>query len=61
MVHDINIALSYADQLYFLKEGALIKNGVPEKIVDAILLKSVFNIDTQIMAHPSTGKPIIIL
>ncbi len=61
VVHDINIALSYADQLYFLKEGALIKNGVPEKIVDAILLKSVFNIDTQIMAHPSTGKPIIIL
>lgn len=60
VVHDINIALSYADQLYFLKQGALIKNGVPEKIVDAILLKNVFNIDTQLMAHPLTGKPVVI-
>lgn len=60
VVHDINIAIGYADQIFFLKEGALIKNGAPEKIVDAILLKEVFNIDTQIITHPSTNKPIVI-
>ena len=60
VVHDINIALRYADQLSFLKEGAIIKNGAPAKIVDAILIKEVFNVDAQIMAHPSTGKPVII-
>jgi len=60
VVHDINIALRYADQLFFLKEGALIKNGAPEKIVDAILIKEVFNIDTQLMLHPSTGKPVVL-
>jgi len=60
VVHDINIALRYADQLFFLKEGALIENGVPEKIVNAILLKNVFNIDTQVIVHPSTGKPVVI-
>jgi len=60
VVHDINIALRYANQLSFLKEGAIIKNGAPAKIVDAILIKEVFNIDTQIMAHPSTGKPIVL-
>ena len=60
VVHDINIALRYANQLSFLKEGAIIKNGAPAKIVDAILIKEVFNIDTQIMAHPSSGKPVII-
>jgi len=60
VVHDINIALKYADQLFFLKEGALIENGVPEKIVNAILLKNVFNIDTQVIVHPSTGKPVVI-
>jgi len=60
VVHDINIALRYADQLSFLKEGTIIKNGAPAKIVDAILIKEVFNVDAQIMAHPSTGKPVII-
>ena len=60
VVHDINIALRYADQLFFLKEGALIKNGAPEKIVDAILIKEVFNIDTQLMLHPSNGKPVVL-
>jgi iron complex transport system ATP-binding protein len=60
VVHDINIALRYADQLFFLKDGALIKNGAPEKIVDAILIKEVFNIDTQLMLHPSTGKPVVL-
>jgi len=60
VVHDINIALRYADQLSFLKEGAIIKNGAPAKIVDAILIKEVFNVDTQIMAHPSSGKPIVL-
>jgi len=60
VVHDINIALRYANQLSFLKEGAIIKNGVPAKIVDAILIKEVFNVDTQIMAHPLSGKPIVL-
>jgi len=60
VVHDINIALRYANQLSFLKEGAIIKNGVPAKIVDAILIKEVFNVDTQVMAHPSSGKPIVL-
>jgi len=60
VVHDINIALRYADQLFFLKDGALIKNGAPEKIMDAILIKEVFNIDTQLMLHPSTGKPVVL-
>ncbi len=60
VVHDINIAMRYADELFFLKEGELIKNGAPEKIVDAILIKEVFNVDTQIITHPSSRKPIVI-
>jgi iron complex transport system ATP-binding protein len=60
VVHDINIALRYANQLSFLKEGAIIKNGAPAKIVDAILIKEVFNVNTQVIVHPSSGKPIVL-
>ena len=60
VVHDINIALRYANQLSFLKEGAIIKNGAPAKIVDAILIKEVFNVNTQVIVHPLSGKPIVL-
>ena len=60
VVHDINIALRYANQLSFLKEGAIIKNGAPAKIVDAILIKEVFNVNTQVIVHPSSGIPIVL-
>jgi iron complex transport system ATP-binding protein len=60
VVHDINIALRYAEQLYILKEGALVINDVPEKIVEGTLLNNVFNINTQIIFHPTTGKPIVV-
>ncbi len=61
VVHDLNIALRYADHLSFFKEGRIIKNGSPSSIVDVPLIKQVFNIDTQIITHPSTSKPIVLL
>lgn len=60
VVHDINIAIRYADELIFFKEGTIVKNGAPLKMVDAALIKEVFNIQTQVIAHPSTAKPIIV-
>ena len=60
VVHDINIAIRYADELIFFKEGTIVKNGAPLKMVDASLIKEVFNIQTQVIAHPSTAKPIIV-
>ena len=41
VVHDINIAIRYADELIFFKEGAIVKNGAPLKMVDASLIKEV--------------------
>jgi ABC-type cobalamin/Fe3+-siderophores transport system ATPase subunit len=37
-----------------------VAQGVPETIVQPALLKQVFDIDTSIVNHPQTGKPIII-
>lgn len=60
VVHDINIAIRFAQQLYFFVNGKIVAQGVPENIVQPALLKKVFDIDTNIMNHPQTGKPIII-
>lgn len=60
VVHDMNIAIRYAQQLYCFLNGKIVAQGLPETIVEPALLKQVFNLDTSIVNHPQTGKPIII-
>jgi iron complex transport system ATP-binding protein len=61
VVHDINIAMRYAQQLYFFLEGNIVAKGQPESIVTPALLKQVFNIESSLVNHPQTGKPVILL
>jgi iron complex transport system ATP-binding protein len=59
VLHDINLAIQYADQLLFMKEGRLVKKGKPADIITAELVKEVFNIPVVIVEHPLLGKPLI--
>ena len=60
VMHDINLAAHYADNLFFLKEGALIVHGKPKDILSAEMIEKVFNIKTTVIENPVTGKPLII-
>jgi iron complex transport system ATP-binding protein len=60
VLHDINLAAQYADQLFFLKEGQLVSHGSPADILTSGLIKDVFNVETTILDNPVTGKPLII-
>ena len=48
ILHDLNQAMSYADQLYILKNGKLEKSGAPEKILDKNTIEDVWGIRTEI-------------
>ncbi len=60
VLHDINIAIQFADKLFFLKEGALVAKGKPIEIINADLIKTVFDVDISIIENPTTGKPMVI-
>jgi heme transport system ATP-binding protein len=60
VMHDINLAAHYADNLFFLKEGKLIVHGKPKDILSAAMIEKVFNIKTTVIENPVTGKPLII-
>jgi len=60
VMHDINLAAHYADNLFFLKEGELIVHGKPKDILSAAMIEKVFNIKTTVIENPVTGKPLII-
>ena len=60
VMHDINIAAHYADNLFFLREGELIVHGRPKDILTENIIEQVFNIKTTVIENPITGKPLVV-
>lgn len=48
VLHDINQALQYSDYLIVMKEGRLVREGVPKEIIDEGLLEEVYHIKAKI-------------
>jgi iron complex transport system ATP-binding protein len=60
IIHDLNWAFAYADEVYFMKEGQLFANGHPLKIVDELLISNVFNIASKIIQVPNQPHPVVV-
>ena len=58
VIHDINLAAQYCDELVALKQGRLLKTGRPSEIMTAPVLKDIYSVDMNIIAHPENGRPI---
>ena len=55
--HDVNLALKYADTLYFMKEGRTIHKISQNQTITADLLKEVFDVEANIIDMPDgSGK-----
>ncbi len=52
VIHDINHALRYADNIIALKDGNIFAQGSKDKIIDEDLIKSVFDIKCRIIDSP---------
>ena len=60
VMHDINLAIQYADKLFFLKEGQLVAHGSPKDILTGELIQQVFNVKAAIINNPFTGNPLVV-
>ncbi len=61
VLHDINMALRYADEVIVLDNGRLVASGPPVQIAERSLFSDVFNIDVRIVEDPAVGTPMIVL
>lgn len=57
VLHDLNLAALYADDLAILHAGRIAAAGSPESVLTPALLKRVYGMDTGVTAHPDNGKP----
>jgi len=60
IMHDLNLAIQYADRLFFLKEGELVAHGKPSAVLSEALIEKVFGVRTTIIKNPVTGAPLVI-
>jgi iron-siderophore transport system ATP-binding protein len=60
VLHDINQACRFADHLVAMKDGAIVAEGAPGEIVDATLIKEVFDLPCLVVPDPVTGTPMVV-
>ena len=58
VLHDINQSLYYSDEIVAMKDGKIIDQGLPQKIITSELVKSVYDVELTISSVE--GKPFVI-
>lgn len=60
VLHDINLAVSYSDEILIMKDGKLISKGKPADIIRQDIIEDTYGINVKIIENPITNKPFII-
>lgn len=58
VLHDLNQACRYADQLVAMLDGRLHASGPPADIVDDAFVRDVFGLEAHVAPDPITGTPL---
>ncbi|MBS1606603.1 MAG: heme ABC transporter ATP-binding protein [Bacteroidetes bacterium] len=59
VLHDLNLALQYADRIVFMRQGRVVAEGTPD-IVTGGLIREVFDIEARLLDDPEGGRPVIV-
>lgn len=57
VLHDLNIAASFADRMLMLRDGDIAAAGTVAEVFNRDNLKAVFDLDTSILLDPNSGRP----
>ncbi len=60
VLHDLNQACRYADNLLVVKQGKIYTQGTPYEVMNEIMVREVFGLECQIVDDPITSTPMCI-
>jgi iron complex transport system ATP-binding protein len=60
ILHDLNLAAQYADQILMIKEGKIVAQGKPEKVLTPGIIRQTFQVSVALQKHPFFDCPLII-
>lgn len=58
VLHDVNMAARFCDDVVALRGGRLIARGAPADIVARDRLKAIYGLDMEVLRHPDSGAPL---
>ena len=60
VLHDLNQAAQYSDEIIVLKDGKLYKKGTPQEIFTSELIKQIYGIDCKVIYDEEEHFPIVL-
>jgi iron complex transport system ATP-binding protein len=60
VLHDLNHAARYADDLLAIRDGRLVAAGPPAEVVTEQTVRDVFGLDVLVVEDPATGGPLVV-
>jgi iron complex transport system ATP-binding protein len=60
VLHDLNLAATYADRLAVMRAGRIVADGPPIDIVDESLLREVFEVSIRVQYTPENAIPCVL-
>ncbi|WP_308639329.1 ABC transporter ATP-binding protein [Paenibacillus silvisoli] len=61
VLHDLNLAAHYCDELLVLHDGGIEAFGPPTEVIRPELIRTVYGANSIVLPHPDTGVPQILL
>lgn len=58
VLHDVNMAARFCDEIVALHSGRLAARGTPEQIVQPDILNAIYGVEIGVMPHPRGGPPL---
>jgi iron complex transport system ATP-binding protein len=60
VVHDLTLAAQYCDRLVLIGGGRIVARGTPAEVLTAERIASVYGARVGVLAHPETGRPVVV-
>jgi iron complex transport system ATP-binding protein len=60
VLHDLNHACRFADQIIAMKAGTIVAQGNPAEVITAPLVEEVYGLKCQVIDDPETGTPLVV-
>ena len=61
VLHDLNLAMTYADDAWVLENGRLAATGPVEEVLQAPLIERVFQVQAELLPRPGHARPVILI
>jgi iron complex transport system ATP-binding protein len=60
VLHDLNLATRYSDNLIVMREGAILAQGHPRDVITPELLHEAFGLRARVIDDPVSDRPLIV-